>query len=333
MFKWFGKVPEWLNGAFSKNVVSLKNTEGSNPSFSANPKNNQTEILSKIKLILHILSENRQWWVSLFITFLAGSFFLTISTPQIFSQIDFFNQRWFGLSILAISLSFLWFTSKWKRWSSWHSFTIWFQSSTLLIFSFIYFLRLNQSQVNFAGLNLNTNVVFIPITLLIFVVCFFLYNSPKIPRIILLAVIGLYLLQTFSILHFINIDRTSLRGFTQDWLSKVSEVNPVFIIIAASIVIGSTSIINLVLSNAKSNIQATIVFSLSIFSSILVVETTPFTYWYKTLLILIVWDFLYRPFKQIFHGMSDSKFSEKLTVSVFYHGFLTALVIIIGFLQ
>ena len=339
MFKWFGKVPEWLNGAFSKNVVSLKNTEGSNPSFSANSanKNKNTSLGRNLRYLLNRtlfgLENTRGWWSSIVITSLSGGFFLIISSPKLFVNIEYFNQRWFGLSVLIAALLFIWFTSSWARWSRWHSFCIWFQASTLLIFSFVYFLRLNQNQISIGGLNLNTSIIFIPLTLLIFTVSFLLYTQPKLPNIVLLAVVGLYFLQGFSIVYFVNNDRTGLREFTQDWLSRISEINPIIVISIISVVIGFTSVINLNLNKTRLNIWAICIFTLSMLAVIISIQGLPFTYWYKTLLALVAWDFLYRPFKQVFSTVTDSKFSDKLAISVIYHGILTIIIIVAGFIS
>ncbi len=326
MFKWFGKVPEWLNGTFSKNVVPLKSTEGSNPSFSANNKNKKFN--DNLILMLSFFDKNRHWWVSIVVTIFTVFFFLTINSPQLFLQFEFFNQRWLGLTILSVSLVFIWFTSRTKFWSTWRSFSIWFQASSLLVFSFIYYIRLNQSQVGIAGLNLNTNIVFIPLTVLVFIVVYQLYNQPNLSRVVLLSTVGLYFLQTFSIISFVMFDRTSLRFFNQDWISKFFEINPLFLILIVSTIIGLVSTINLNLKKNQSRILACIIFSSIIFSTTLVIQGLPFTYWYKVLLSLVLWDFLFRPMHQVFEGLTDPKFSDKLFVSSVYHGLLSIVIII-----
>lgn len=326
MSKLFGKVPEWLNGTFSKNVVPLKSTEGSNPSFSA-IKNKNKKLQEVLKLSALTLEKNRHWLVSIIISILTVFFFLTINSPDLFLQFQFFNQRWLGLAILSISLAFIWVTSQTKFWSRWRSFSIWFQASCLLIFSFIYYIRLNQSQLDVVGLNLNTNVIFIPLTVLIFVVVYQLYKFPNLSRILLLSTVGLYFLQTYSIISFILFDRTGLRFFSQDWINKIFEVNPVFLILVASLIIGLITTINLNIQEVKTKYIATIIFSTIIFSTTLAIQGLPFTYWYKLLLSLVLWDFMFRPFQQVFEGLSDPKFLDKVVVSSIYHGILTIIII------
>lgn len=338
MFKWFGKVPEWLNGAFSKNVVSLKNTEGSNPSFSANQEKN--DLNSKLKLLktslykLAILLENyREWWASIILTILASSFFLIISTPQIFQNVQFFQQRWFGLSVVIVSVLFIWISTRWKRWSRWHSFSVWIQGSVVLLYAFAYFIRLNQSQLSVIGINVNTSIVFIPLTLLIFVVMYNLYRLPTLPKPSLLAIILLLFLQSFSIFSFIKLDRTGSRDFSQDWVANIFEINPFYLILLTTTLIAIISVINIKLEEVKLRLLATLVFFFMIFATIVVIYALPFNYWYKTLLALVTWDFLYRPLKQIFNGVNDSKFGDKLGVSVGYHGFLAITILIVGIIS
>ena len=122
---------------------------------------------------------NQAVLAAFFLTITALLFFLTIGFPEVFDNVPFFKTRYFALgsvgaysviSILAVLLT---------RRDGLRIFSILFQSNTLMIAAFTYYIRIFASEFSFFGIDANTNFIFLPLLALLFFVNYNLFGKYK----------------------------------------------------------------------------------------------------------------------------------------------------------
>jgi len=271
---------------------------------------------------------NHRIIVSISLTLLASLFFSVISFPDSFSSIAFFSQRSFGFFILAICLLLTFtFCLVYKR-DRLEAVSIWLQSNALTFFAFAYFLRLNTINFKFAGIIFNTGIIFIPITILIFLVNWNLFGKNEKKSYLLIPQVILFSVHTYAFISLLSDDRTNLRNFSTDWLGAIFTLNSSWWLILCSAAIAIISVASMNMETVRKFLVNFALFFFLTWQTLLIINAFGFlTYWYKALLFLIFWDFLFVPFYQTLTEVKDSKYQPKLIISSFYH-FLLFLVVL-----
>jgi hypothetical protein len=275
------------------------------------------------------LKSNLPVIIALNLSLLSGVFFLVIGYPQLFENLEFFRQRWFGIAVFLISLLITYVSCFYSDWSLKKRLSIWIQSNLLLLFSFAYFLRLNNSAIELPGLTLTTGLIFIPLTLLIFFTNYFLFSGKRLNLGLLLPIVLLFILYSYSFIGFLDADRTFVRNFSQDWLSLLFNLPPFIWLLICSFSITLVTVLNVRQSKSgKIAFFGLIVFILMT-QIIIAVESLNTTYWYQTLLVVVSWDFLYGPVKTILSETKDSKYQPRLAVSTIYHMLIFIVILLL----
>jgi|688.fasta_scaffold13267_11 hypothetical protein len=239
---------------------------------------------------------------------------------QVFGQITIRQAGVFSVVlVLSFSLFGSWFGSK-----SWLNFGfIWLQSLFLSFFAFSYFLSIENRDFY--------PILFAILPVLIFLVNTDLFGEQKYYHFTTFSQVLLYALQTFSLLNFFNIDRISTREFQENILAQIFSLDPIFWLILSTLAITFVSLGYFkILSTAKSFTFGSILF-LTLGQVLWLAEVFDFNqalYWQKTLLFVIVWDFLIPPLQSIILGKIDEKYNPRIIISTAYHGFLVLVVTI-----
>jgi hypothetical protein len=282
------------------------------------------EKLSKIKIldkIENFLKNNCASTIALIETLLGLTFFLTISYPQIFSSFEFFTQRWFSISImvLAITLSYIFAFYFKKTEGFWSSFSIWFQSTILTFYSFAYYLRLSNNSLRILDHEFTTGIIFIPLSLLIFFFHYNLFSENKRVFWIVFSQVMLILIYTYSFVNFLSIDNTFDRSFTLNWLDLIFAWPSWIWILISSAFISYVSFVNLDSPIKVKRIFIIISFFLIMQTMILIYFFGESSYWKKTLLSLIVWNYLITNLVPIALKTKDINYRPKLIIASIYH--------------
>jgi len=260
---------------------------------------------------------------------LALAFFINILFPESLRSFGVIGQRWFSLSVTGLYLLFVYFfCSLHSNWSREEKIKVGLQSFLLTIFAFAYGFRLNGLAFTYAGLNLNTNLIFVPLIGLIWLVNYRLFDIKSLKLPLLLPQIGLLSLFIFSFLYFIDLDRTFLRIFGQDILAQIFGLPSIIWLILTSIGLTLITVLNLEIHTLGRNLIFTLIIFWLIFQSLLLLDTLNFlTYISKTLLFVIIWDFLFEPIKRIATAKPDAT-KTQIWIWAAYHALLFGIVII-----
>lgn len=280
------------------------------------------------------LSVHYAYFVAGLLSFFSAIFFIAISLPAIFKPIPFFSQRFVGISLLLlcflVSFLFGYFFVKNRL----KLFILLVQSNLLTFFAFTYFLRVNAINIEFLGINFNTVVILVPLVFIIYLVNLNFFKDRKLGLYLVIAQVVVFSLQGYAFISLLGTDYTNLRTFSTDWLASIFNLNTAIWIVVSSFAISFVSFANYKLTNYKDQLFF-FLFSFLSYTQILFLigNLTFLNYWYKTILFLIFWDFMYTPMQYIALNIKDEKYTPKLIVSVIYHVLLAILVLSTAFLQ
>lgn len=277
------------------------------------------------KLIFEVssfLKTNKEIVLATLVALLSTFYFLVTAYSSLFEEIfPGFRIRIFGLSIallvFVVTLVAVYLTHN----SSFKKGLLLTQSVLLLFFSYSYFLSIENR--NFYPIILAILPAFL------FFVHLTLYTGKWVNIYTVLSQILLLVLQTFSLLNFFSADRVAARSFSEDTLSLVFNLPEAFWLIICAFGVSVVSLNYLKLATAKLNIYF---FGLIFWLVIQILYITQailfknFFYWEKTLIFVIMWDFLLAPLLIIAKGVQDDKYRPRLAVSTAYHLFLLILV-------
>jgi hypothetical protein len=272
------------------------------------------------------------WFQSSLLTAVALVFFVVIGFPEFFSQVPLFQQRWFGIGTLLFYslLSTTIFSS--KSVSKIRRIGLWLNSFLLMFFSALYFIRLNNSPFELIALTINTKFIFVPLTAFIWYVNTVLLETTKnkswfpslVGQIILIG------LTAFSLVYYFDIDATSQREFQLDALEAIFEL-PLYVLIIFAATTGS--FISSLSLKIKKNIDFITIF-LFFFTTFLqvgiILNNLMLGYWAKTLIFLIMWDFIYKPTLNYLKHPNEKFFTKRLYLSTIYHVGLVFLVLLVN---
>ncbi len=252
--------------------------------------------------------------------------FIVIAFPSVFSRIPYFQPKWAGLlcivSCIAIAVfsSFKCFTDPRERIFS----TL--QLSTVILVSTLYIVRINNSPFEFLTFKLSTGLICIPIAFFIFVITQQILKS-TISIITLATVVVLASLTTFSLVYYFDIDNTTARDFTVEPLAYIFRLPNFIWVFINAFFIGLFTTLTFKLKSIIDTISVTFIFAITLFQSGIILNNMALGYWAKTLIFLIIWDFLYHPIHNYLKHPSENLFSRRLITSMIYHIALISLVL------
>lgn len=271
--------------------------------------------------------------ITFLVFLLSSSFFLIIAFPRYLSQLPSFSQRLYSTYILVAIVVFVSLGVLIKYTTYPQKIVAWLRIIIPIIFSFAYFLRVSAVQFNLFSLNLSTHITLVPLVVLITGSTWYIISQKHIPFSLLLGQIVILAIQTYSLLGFLDFDRTDKRLFSQDWLSQLFSLNNSIWLILCSFGVSVVTVMSFDVSNTRKNLKYVLIFTVLIFQGLFMIYTLDNQFYtYKTLLFLIFWDFLYYPFKTIIKGTEDIRYAPRLIWSGLYHIFLFVLVLNIQYI-
>jgi hypothetical protein len=224
--------------------------------------------------------------------------------------------------ILAILLSYIFAFYIRKNTDFWSAFGVWAQSTILIFYSFAYYLRLNNNNIRIFDQEFTTGLIFVPLSLLIFYFHYNLFDENKRVFWLIFAQVMLILIYTFSFVDFLRVDNTFDRNFTQSWLDWIFAWPSWVWIFISSAIISYISFCNLVLEKGVKLNFIVISFILILQALILIYFFGESSYWKKTLLSLVVWNYLIVNLAPIAQKTRDDNYKPKLIFVSIYHSVL-----------
>jgi hypothetical protein len=269
---------------------------------------------------------------SLGLAFLAIGFFIVITNQEFFNFLPFYRTRWFALSIILASFCITYIGAFWNNaiTSRWQSYIVFGHSIVLTLFSYGYLIRLNNSTINIFNYQFNTSLVFIPVTLLIFLVNYNIFHVHKHSQLLAVAQVLFIILFTYSIIAFINVDSSFARNFNQGWLTVIFNWPAWLWLIISSVAITFVSGRDIHHVNVERRWIYLLSYYLMNLQILIAVSLLNFSYWYETLLALVSWNFVYTNIYSLMTKKNDTKYRPRLTISIFYHLVLFLIILYVG---
>jgi hypothetical protein len=275
-------------------------------------------------------SNNSQiFFTSVIISVVSLVCFSIIAFPSVFSRIPYFQPKWAGLLCIiiciaiAIYAAFTFVSEKRDR-----IFSI-LQISIVILISTLYIVRINNSPFEFLTLKLSTGLICIPIALYIFYITRQILKS-SISLIPLATTVVLASLTTFSLVYYFDVDNTTARDFTIEPLAYIFRIPNFIWVFASAACIGIFTTLSFRLKSMIDTLSIVCIFTLTLFQSGIILNSMSLGYWAKTLIFLIIWDFLYHPILNYLKHPTENLFSRRLFVSIVYHVALISLILFIN---
>jgi len=268
------------------------------------------------------------------LSLIAGALLLVVSFASRFYPLNSVEREIFSVRVWAVGLFVLYAFATYavcflQGWKVFKAFSVFIQSNLLMLIALAFMLRLNNQPISFFGINIFTGMIFLPITFLIFFVNLNLFHKQK-PRLILIVPqVLLFFVQAFSLINFLVENKVSVLAFRDPLVEYVLNLPVYAWLFICAISVSVVSVFNLEIVKRTNKILAGFLFLILMFAGLFAVNSLSIdSYWYKTFLMLVFWDFLFNPLKVIFEERLDSKFFVKLGVSVFYHSLLMLLIVL-----
>jgi hypothetical protein len=277
--------------------------------------------------------ENRGVIAASLLTILVVFFFFIIGFPQFFSSIRYFSQRWFGVAIILVYLVVSFSLCLAQKWSKSRLFSTWIQTNILFLFAIAYFIRLNNSSLNFSTFEISTELVFIPLSIFIFFVNKNLFQSNKTTVIYTLGQVILISLCVFSLVYYIEIDSTAQRAYSNDFLLQIFKLPTYLWLVLSAFMISTISTLALKLKDPINLVSIFFFFFLTTIQTEIIVSNLNFGYWAKTLVLITVWDYLFNGVLSFLIHPDYEKHKAKIIVSTIYHIALLAIIFIFNFIS
>ncbi len=247
-----------------------------------------------------------------------------------------------GLYIFSLGVFSFWVSFKiqlgfWTRFLA-----VWFQSVSVGLAGFLYFATVKKAILGVFELNLpfftyflpprilviHTGYVVIPLLVLLFFVNYNLFGQNKLQKPLLLLQNLLFTVLCFSFLELIKSDRTVVRTFNSNTLSFIGSINPNVWVLICVLVISTVSILHLKLVGLGRNLGFVFLMFLILSQFLLFLSPTKdfsivnfgsFTYWHKSIFLVIFWSFIFYPISLISTTKQIDKFRDKFILSSLYH--------------
>jgi hypothetical protein len=264
------------------------------------------------------------------LTLISLWFFLAIGFPSIFNKLPIFQQKWFGITTLVfysiVCVLFI-IPKEIPRIQKWYTAI---NSIVLMTFSALYFIRVNNSPFELLSLNLSTKLIFIPLACFIFFVNYHLLVGQRKSLLSLVGEVILYSLTTFSLVYYFDIDATAQRAFRVDFLESIFRLPLYLWLILASTVIAFTTTFSFKIKEYIDSVSTFLFLFTAVLQASVIINYLTIGYWAKTLLLLIIWDYLYQPVSNFLTHPNEKLFTKRLYLSTIYHIALIALVLFVN---
>ncbi|MEM1312746.1 MAG: hypothetical protein AAGF07_04770 [Patescibacteria group bacterium] len=296
--------------------------------FDSKVSQNQTLLLG-IKNLQKILLSIQAPTIAIIISILNSLFFVAVGLRDI-PFVSRVGQRSIGLVILACIFTLTFLVAYYSPWDKLRKWSVWLRSNLLTFFSFAYFVGINAVNITVFGFTFNTGFAGAILAVLIFLVNLNLFGQNRTPMYLLVPQIILFCLQTFSFINLLEKDKTVLRDFTTDWIDYIFSFGDSLWLVICALSVAVVSVFSFRLKSTRESVIFILVVGILSLQSLFAIDNVfGLSYWFKALLFLVFWDYLYNPLLVLTTRAKDSNFRIKLIISTIYH-LLLMLVIIAG---
>jgi hypothetical protein len=172
-------------------------------------------------------------------------------------------------------------------------------------------------------------------TLLISVSNYYLFSAKHYPFSLLLLLVILYNVQSFSLITILQEQKAIWTGFDLPLINNPIFTSELFWLFTTITAITYTTMRHLITEKTVSSIiYASLYFYIlgQVLLLIHIFSPNGFFYWHKTIVSVVVWDFLYMPFSVMIKKIADGNYSSRILVYAGYHGILLGIIFLISLL-
>jgi hypothetical protein len=286
------------------------------------------EYLPISKRFTNFLSGQLNSLFALQLSILSALYFLIIAYPEYFSFIPGFSQRVFASFILVFYLVYSLAVCYFQDWSRRKVFSVWAQVALVFLFAVAYFTRINNVPLNLLGLTFSTYLVFIPLTAFVFVLNRNFFGVNRTSTIFGLGQTMLVSLTVFSLLYFLRLDNTGQRSTNNDFLNEFFKLGAEAWLLLGAFAISLSSTLSLKIKAYYDSFAIFIFFFVTILQSEVVLNYLKINYWGKTLILAIIWDYLFNAVRNFLSNPHEKNYFSKLVISTLYHLGLVVLILL-----
>jgi hypothetical protein len=275
--------------------------------------------------------------MALFYCVISYQFFINIDGfNPFYSKTFFITHRYIGVGIICINfvLSVLFvFIQKFDLIAKLKAI---FQINLISIFTFLYY-AINTKQYLFtiANIRIDSGIVIIPLTTLIFFTVKNALERNTNNHLLLLFNILLINLSVFSVDSILSQDLNLFRGINNSWFSALFYIRPEIWTILG---ISSISLLTMIWLKINTKTQFFTQFLVFLFVNlqsiylIKIINLNTFGFWHKALFMLIFWDLFYYFFKILNKFTASTDLTLRLNLSLIYHSFLFFILIFVSYI-
>jgi len=278
------------------------------------------------------------FWLSL----TAGGVFLVIAFADRLYWLNQNGQEIFSVRMWSLALFTLYIFGTYllcflRGWKTWRAVSTWVQSNLLMLISFVFMFRLNNQALDFFGFSISTGVIFIPLTILVFIVNHTLFTGARMRMSVIAAQLFVFFVQAFSLINFLADNKVATLAFREPIIEYILNL-PVFVWLAiCAAAVSTVSVFNVSLPAQYTNAhrwRAWAGFFVVMLGFLMLINSLSLSsYWYKTLIMLVIWDFIFTPFQVIFEEKIDPQFQAKIRLSALYHAVLIVVIVVWYFMS
>jgi hypothetical protein len=320
---WFSKFSKNINNKDNDKEVS--NTVLKKQSIVLIPKNNESNELSldikvgkeKVQSKWYSFLKNPIYYVAFAFATISGILFVYTALSEKAAQLGAPNIKYetliiyIGLILLTLDLFFVFLISKNFN-KRIHIFTA---LITLQISAFLYSLKIYGSELfTVYGITVTTQIVIILLPIIIFLQALDIIQD-KNRMWVNIAQVFVILNQLFSTVKLFNENSFGKKQFSSDFFNTLFDFPPFVWVLFATVALGILSTYNLKQGYTR------FIFVVGMLFPILnlLLYTRVSTYWYQTIMALIIWDMIYTPMFEAEKEHTDVNVMARLMVSSIYH--------------
>ncbi len=269
--------------------------------------------------------DNYFWWGSFlpFLFFLISVLYIQYFNDKEINNLFFLPKNIFiiGFIISLLALFFASFIAFQKKKISLLKFiSLYFQSFLFLFFSYSYVISIdNEVFYLFASLF---------ISIFLFIHCWCFLNNYRFNFYLILFEILIFSLQKFSWLVFLESNKLETLLFNQEIFRNIFNLPTFFWQFITSLSISLVTINSFKINSYKKYLKYLIFLCFIILQFLYIINIFSITlgYWQKTLLLIVVWDYLYKPLAREIKNILVKNFYSKFWFSTLYHFLILVIV-------
>lgn len=269
---------------------------------------------------------------SIIITISLVFYYLTVIQSPILTQLSYFRIRWFVLLSMGVNLVITILASFYnpKIQSTIRSYSALIHSFLISLVSYGYIIRNYDTSLSLFEFQYSTSIIVVPITVLVFLLNYKIFTASPHSSLLSAFQALLVIVFAFSFVNFIIEDGSFARNFGEGWLAVIFKLPRIALLAMCAQILAFVTSRNITFANTERKIIYLMSYYILCTQIMVSLYLLDIAYWYKSLLALISWNFIYTSIIGLAKGVNDVNYNSRFIVSIIYHIFLYILVIYVA---